>query len=166
MAKMTKRQVEFTKRYVLTIILLVLWGMFVLWAIPRDKIDDVEPDIVAAQTIDVLVSPNWPQEDPGSGEVLVVCQLHKGGSEGLVDVQVHRIKWGENLNLKWEVDGLASGWYETHCQLTQGNQMLTKYLKPVAQRIQSHQYAPAGNFLYEEKEILLIYLPVVRKGAK
>jgi hypothetical protein len=68
-----------------------------------------------------LVNPAWGEypDEPLAGDLELLCQLRRGGSQGVVLEQARPIAWDQtNIPFTWDVSGLAPGWYEVLCRLS------------------------------------------------
>jgi hypothetical protein len=68
-----------------------------------------------------VINPAWEEYrgEPLGGDLELLCQLRRGGSQGVVLEQARPIAWGQvNVAFAWDVSGLAPGWYEVLCRLS------------------------------------------------
>jgi hypothetical protein len=83
-----------------------------------------------------LVNPAWWEYrgEPLGGDLELLCQLRRGGSQGVVTSQARVIARGQtNIPFTWDISGLAPGWYEVLCRLSTSGGEILRLIQPTGQ---------------------------------
>jgi hypothetical protein len=83
-----------------------------------------------------LVNPAWwaYRDEPLGGDLELVCQLRRGGGQGVILDQARPITWGQtNIPFTWDVSELVPGWYEVLCRLSTNEGEILHLIQPTGQ---------------------------------
>jgi hypothetical protein len=144
-----RRKTSNVKRVVLVVLaLLVGWGLGAGGCEVVDPLPPISPispvSPVGLQHVSVhsapgrvsLVNPVWPEYpgEPQGGDLELLCQLRRGGAQGVVASQARLISWGRtHIPFLWDVSGLEPGWYEVLCRLSAPGGQVLHLIEPTGQ---------------------------------